>query len=91
MFFGYIVDAVQDLWRLLRRQSLPEGHIDRYAIFVIVIAWTCMASVAFGFGVLWADEVGLWEQPVVAAALFLSWPVIAGGGSLLTYRRIHRR
>ena len=91
MFFGYIIDAVHDLWRLLHRRSLPEEHIDRYAIVLIVIIWTSVATVAFGLGVTWSNDSGTWEHPLVAAAVFLSWPVIAVGGSLLTYRRIHRR
>ena len=53
-----------------------------------MVGWTFVASVVFVLGVLLSDELGVWEHPIVAAVLFLSWPTIAVGGSVLTYRHV---
>lgn len=67
----------------------PAISEERYqTIRVIVVGWTFVASVVFVLGVLLSDGLGVWEHPVVAAVLFLSWPVIAVGGSVLTYRHV---
>lgn len=89
-----VFDAIHDLWRVLRRQRLPEERTDRYVVMVIVLAWTIVASVTFVLGIVtWQRLVGPLQSahPIVATLLWLSWPVIAVGGSLLTYRHIHRR